>query len=133
MKAVVPQKAEALFSLSEKQCATEALVQLFLQNEENARNEESKTGEKTTLTFRVIRIGFNRFIADKKYNITTSNVTCNFSDQILDGVNPEEEKKKKEGEEKPKSREEVIDETVAQCKLHRSDNERKEFYFLQTN
>jgi hypothetical protein len=38
----------------------------------------------------------------------------------LDGVNPEEEKKKKEGEEKsaqPKSREEVIDETVAQCKL----------------
>ena len=78
MKAVVPQKAEALFSLSEKQCATEALVQLFLQNEENARNEESKTGEKTTLTFRVIRIGFNRFIADKKYfyNITTSNETC---------------------------------------------------------
>lgn len=44
-----------------------------------------------------------------------------FSDQILDGVNPEEEKKKKEGEEKsaqPKSREEVIDETVAQCKLN---------------
>jgi hypothetical protein len=46
MKAVVPQKADALFSLSEKQCATEALVQMFLQNEENARNEESKTGEK---------------------------------------------------------------------------------------
>lgn len=45
MRAVVPQKADALFSLSEKQCATEALVQLFLQNEENARNEESKTGE----------------------------------------------------------------------------------------
>ena len=57
----------------------------------------------------------------------------NVSDQILDGVNPEEEKKKKEGEDKPKSREEVIDETVAQCKLHRFDNERKEFYFYETN
>ena len=47
-------------------------------------------------------------------------MTCIFSDQILDGVNPEEEKKKKEGEEKSgqqKSREEVIDETLAQGKL----------------
>ena len=37
-------------------------------------------------------------------------------DQILDGVNPDEDKKK-DPEEKPKSRDEVIDETVAQCKL----------------
>ena len=51
-------------------------------------------------------------------------MTCIFSDQILDGVNPEEEKKKKEGEEKSgqqKSREEVIDETLAQGKLNKKN------------
>jgi len=51
MKAIVPQKTEALFSASEKQTAPEALVQLFLQNEENARNEESKTGLNLVMTF----------------------------------------------------------------------------------
>jgi hypothetical protein len=40
--------------------------------------------------------------------------TFSISDQILDGVNPEEDKKENK---QPKSREEVIDETVAQCKL----------------
>lgn len=43
------------------------------------------------------------------------------SDQILDGVSTDEDKQKKEADEKSndkqKSREEVIDETVAQCKL----------------
>ena len=44
MTSKVPQKAEDLFTSSEKLTATEAMVKLFLQNEENARSEESKTG-----------------------------------------------------------------------------------------
>jgi hypothetical protein len=44
MNSKVPQKADDLFTTSEKLTATEAMVQLFLENEENARNEESKTG-----------------------------------------------------------------------------------------
>ena len=44
MTSKVPQKAEDLFTSSEKLTATEAMVKLFLQNEENARNVESKTG-----------------------------------------------------------------------------------------
>jgi len=46
MKSVVPQKSEDLFTASEKETATEALVKFFLINEENARNEETKTGQK---------------------------------------------------------------------------------------
>jgi len=49
MSSKVPQKAEDLFTASEELTATEAMVRLFLQNEENARNEESKTG-KSVLT-----------------------------------------------------------------------------------
>lgn len=44
MKSIVPQKTEDLFTTAERLTATEALINLFLQNEENARNEESKTG-----------------------------------------------------------------------------------------
>ena len=44
MTSKVPQKAEDLFTSSEKLTATEAMVKLFLHNEENARSEESKTG-----------------------------------------------------------------------------------------
>ena len=45
MQCHVPVKADSLLSLNnEKQTATQAMVALFLDKEENARNEESKTG-----------------------------------------------------------------------------------------
>jgi hypothetical protein len=54
MKSVVPQKADDMFTVSEKETATEALINLFLQNEENARNEESKTGDTIFFTMQIL-------------------------------------------------------------------------------
>ena len=47
LKTLVPQTNEELFSpSSERRTAAEGLVQMFLEKEENAKREESKTGKK---------------------------------------------------------------------------------------
>ena len=55
LKAFVPQKSEDLFTLrnDQKKSAAEGLVELFLEKEENARKEETKTGMWEFLLFRV--------------------------------------------------------------------------------
>ena len=56
LKTLVPQTNEDLFSPnSERKTAAEGLVQMFLEKEENAKREESKTGKYlTTLQIRAI-------------------------------------------------------------------------------
>ena len=57
----MPQKSEDLFTLrnDQKKSAAEGLVELFLEKEENARKEETKTGE----NFNCIDILANFFLA----------------------------------------------------------------------
>ena len=46
LKSLIPQTNEDLFSPSaERQTAAQGLVQMFLEKEENAKREESKTGK----------------------------------------------------------------------------------------
>ena len=61
LKAFVPQKSEDLFTLrnDQKKSAAEGLVELFLEKEENARKEETKTGMWEFLLFR----HFSQFLA----------------------------------------------------------------------
>ena len=48
LKAFLPQKTEDMFTVQSdsKKTAAEGLVEMFLEKEENARREESKTGKK---------------------------------------------------------------------------------------
>ena len=49
LKAFLPQKTEDMFTVQSdsKKTAAEGLVEMFLEKEENARREESKTGKKS--------------------------------------------------------------------------------------
>ena len=67
LKTLVPQTNEELFSpSSERRTAAEGLVQMFLEKEENAKREESKTGNLTlfffffTISFLVRGVGRSR-------------------------------------------------------------------------
>ena len=57
LKTLVPQTNEDLFSPnSERKTAAEGLVQMFLEKEENAKREESKTGKYLTTLYTPLQI-----------------------------------------------------------------------------
>ena len=74
LKTLVPQTNEDLFSPnSERKTAAEGLVQMFLEKEENAKREESKTGKYlTTLQIRAIaRFFFSKIQHGLKMKVLT--------------------------------------------------------------
>ena len=46
MKSRLPESTDSILSNLERQLAPQGLVKMFLEKEENARNEESKTGKR---------------------------------------------------------------------------------------